>query len=127
MVNLPKSVALKATYGDAPFKYLGVEDDGKLAYSTDKVVSEKAKFAVESAGNGVTTCTKEYEDEENDPTDTDMLFSVASVAKGIVALRHLNTNKFLERIEGSQRKGSIVEPIYCVNSFSLAPLHPAPY
>uniref|UniRef100_A0A803LTD8 Agglutinin domain-containing protein n=1 Tax=Chenopodium quinoa TaxID=63459 RepID=A0A803LTD8_CHEQI len=292
MVHLPKCVALKATYGDAPFKYLGVEDDGKLAYSTDKVVSEQAKFAVESAGNGiahirscfnnkywvrssesenwivaaakdpvedktawnctlfranvsddgktvkfvhvqlgknvgrrdiasdrdmylcleplataedvstvvdygtivvlpryialkdqngfflntfefltsihfvlfmnkdvgqtgnvleifttrdghiylksvtlglfwrtkspshdpaiegVTTCTKEYEDEENDPTDTDMLFSVASVAKGIVALRHLNTNKFLERIEGSQRKGSIVEPIYCLNRTS---------
>ncbi|XP_021749067.1 uncharacterized protein LOC110714825 [Chenopodium quinoa] len=53
IVHLPTYVALKATYGGAPFKYLGVEDDGKLAYTTNKVVSDRAKFAVESAGDGI--------------------------------------------------------------------------
>jgi len=42
-------MALKATNGVAPFKYLGVTDDGYLDYSTDEVLSPKAKFAVESA------------------------------------------------------------------------------
>lgn len=55
--NLPTYVALQATHGVAPFKYMGVIDDGSeyqdyVAYSTSKVVSQQAKFAVEFTTNG---------------------------------------------------------------------------
>lgn len=53
MRNLPTYVALKATHGDAPFKFLGVEDDGSVAYSTAKVVSDQAKFAIEFTATGL--------------------------------------------------------------------------
>jgi hypothetical protein len=42
-------MALKATNGETPFKYLGVTDDCYLSYSTDEMLSPKSKFDVEYA------------------------------------------------------------------------------
>ncbi|XP_074272256.1 uncharacterized protein LOC141596116 isoform X2 [Silene latifolia] len=52
------SMALKATQGETPYKYLSViindiETQGYLEYSADEVVSPNAKFAVEYAHDGL--------------------------------------------------------------------------